>query len=267
MASKFKYDTLPKNHMRLMRFCACSDTLFQCEIKDVDVNTDLHWYALSYVWGKQTADQKILLNEQEFLVTPNLLAALKAIHKNVNPGDDIWIWVDAICIDQSNGDEKSVQVPHMGTVYSQASVVMIWFGEIPARLQIVIKVLEALDRIMFIKALMGEKSLNYFRDIHVSLKSKGHPEINFWAEDVLRMYKECLCDLEEVHGMTQAQLACFEFLIQKYDTIKISDAKYCRGIVERVFHYSHSFWPALFSFLDNDWFHRVWTFQESVLAR
>jgi len=39
------------------------------------------------------------------------------------------IWIDAICIDQDNEDEKSTQILLMGDIYSGASRVIIWLGE------------------------------------------------------------------------------------------------------------------------------------------
>jgi hypothetical protein len=39
------------------------------------------------------------------------------------------IWIDAICIDQSNNLEKLQQIPLMGKVYSTASKVLVYLGE------------------------------------------------------------------------------------------------------------------------------------------
>ena len=39
------------------------------------------------------------------------------------------IWVDAICINQSDVDEKSQQIPLMGRIYRNAASVLVWLGE------------------------------------------------------------------------------------------------------------------------------------------
>lgn len=39
------------------------------------------------------------------------------------------IWIDAVCIDQSNDAEKSVQIPLMSEVYKQAQQVLVWLGD------------------------------------------------------------------------------------------------------------------------------------------
>lgn len=39
------------------------------------------------------------------------------------------LWIDAICIDQSDEDEKSGQIPRMSEIYMRASEVSVWIGE------------------------------------------------------------------------------------------------------------------------------------------
>lgn len=40
-------------------------------------------------------------------------------------------WIDAICIDQTNTDERYHQVQRMGTIYRDADEVIVWFGDDP----------------------------------------------------------------------------------------------------------------------------------------
>lgn len=39
------------------------------------------------------------------------------------------IWVDAVCIDQSNNEEKSWQVERMGSIYARATNTLIFLGQ------------------------------------------------------------------------------------------------------------------------------------------
>lgn len=39
------------------------------------------------------------------------------------------LWIDTICIDQQNADEKALQIPLMGEIYRRATEVTIWLGE------------------------------------------------------------------------------------------------------------------------------------------
>jgi hypothetical protein len=40
-----------------------------------------------------------------------------------------YLWIDAICINQANKDEKAQQIPLKGRIYEEARVVNIWLGK------------------------------------------------------------------------------------------------------------------------------------------
>lgn len=82
--------------------------------------------ALSYVWGDPTKTSSVLLNGQDFLVTSNLEAALKALQL---PSKPRWLWVDAICINQSDLGERSQQVSIMKQIYQGCQRCLLWLGE------------------------------------------------------------------------------------------------------------------------------------------
>ncbi|KAG8532915.1 uncharacterized protein KY384_002793 [Bacidia gigantensis] len=44
------------------------------------------------------------------------------------PGNSQLVWADAVCIDQQNLGERDQQVKLMGSIYSQAQMVLIWLG-------------------------------------------------------------------------------------------------------------------------------------------
>lgn len=46
------------------------------------------------------------------------------------------LWIDAVCIDQSNAREKAAQIPLMGEVYSRAGRVLAWLGAEERRLKV-----------------------------------------------------------------------------------------------------------------------------------
>lgn len=60
------------------------------------------------------------------LLTPNLVNALRAIRDDVSC---IAIWVDQICINQADIDERSSQVALMDRIYTNARYVQIWIGD------------------------------------------------------------------------------------------------------------------------------------------
>jgi hypothetical protein len=82
--------------------------------------------ALSYEWGTPSADHyAILLNGREFVVRDNLLVALTQFRYDAK---DTPIWIDAICINQENIQERNDQVTKMGYIFQCASVVYAWAG-------------------------------------------------------------------------------------------------------------------------------------------
>ena len=61
-----------------------------------------------------------------FKVRPNLHAALQQLRLRDRPKR---LWIDAICINQEDNDEKNAQVSLMADVYSKATSVCVWLGE------------------------------------------------------------------------------------------------------------------------------------------
>ncbi len=83
----------------------------------------LEYEAVSYVWGAAEFTDLVYCGERPCRVTPNLLAVLRSLR---DQNKDRLLWIDAICINQSNIDERTHQVSRMRDVYSQAKRVVIW---------------------------------------------------------------------------------------------------------------------------------------------
>ncbi|RSL86675.1 hypothetical protein CDV31_016363 [Fusarium ambrosium] len=82
--------------------------------------------ALSYTWGSPNLAGTILVDGQDIPAGHNLSTALQHLYQD----DTIeYIWADALCINQSDDEEKSQQVPLMSQIYSRAEIVFIWLGE------------------------------------------------------------------------------------------------------------------------------------------
>ncbi|KAI1748596.1 HET-domain-containing protein [Xylaria castorea] len=81
--------------------------------------------ALSYVWGVQQQQQQhyIFLDgrARRFPVTRNLYEALRSLRL---PHSDRRLWVDAVCINQGDHEEKKVQLGLLRRVYRQAEKVI-----------------------------------------------------------------------------------------------------------------------------------------------
>lgn len=82
--------------------------------------------AVSYVWGDPSVRTSILINGYELMVTVNLELFLQRLRKVDN---ERVVWADAICIDQTNVDERNSQVMMMAQIYESATHVPIWLGK------------------------------------------------------------------------------------------------------------------------------------------
>lgn len=81
--------------------------------------------ALSYCWGDPTVKHSIQINGKPLPLTHNLYYAL---HHLRQPNESRYLWIDAICINQQDLDERSQQVGFMRQIYNQASHVVVWLG-------------------------------------------------------------------------------------------------------------------------------------------
>jgi hypothetical protein len=130
----YSYNTLNSelHEIRLLTLESGShDEALQCRLSTVALATRPTYNALSYVWGDPVVtitEPTIVLDGQRFVVTPNLYSALR--HLRPPPGIvSICLWVDAVCINQGDLDERNEQVAMMRDIYASATQVTIWLGE------------------------------------------------------------------------------------------------------------------------------------------
>ncbi|KAF4962377.1 hypothetical protein FSARC_9543 [Fusarium sarcochroum] len=102
--------------------------------KDADLPWRYEWgdfIALSYVWGsadRSDFSPSITVNGFPFKVTPNLYSALLQLSQSRRIRQGFKLWVDAICINQADQDERGRQVARMRDIYQSAWQVAIWLG-------------------------------------------------------------------------------------------------------------------------------------------
>jgi hypothetical protein len=82
--------------------------------------------ALSYQWGPSNEKRQIRVNKVTFEVTDNLYAALRQLRGRF---ERKVLWIDQICINQTDKEEQKHQVGLMRRIYSQCSVALLWLGK------------------------------------------------------------------------------------------------------------------------------------------
>jgi Heterokaryon incompatibility protein (HET) len=83
--------------------------------------------AVSYFWGERLHPKTIRIDGRSFQVTSNLESALQHL-RHGEEGQHRRLWVDAICINQKDTQERGQQVRQMFHIYNGAKQVIIWLG-------------------------------------------------------------------------------------------------------------------------------------------
>jgi hypothetical protein len=98
----------------------------RCDLKTVRFEQGHSFQALSYAWGDAKPTVQLAIGDDAVSISETLEEALKAVR---HPKDPICLWVDAICINQQNVEERNHQVRLMRQIFTCASTVNIWLGE------------------------------------------------------------------------------------------------------------------------------------------
>jgi hypothetical protein len=151
----YQYSELGSRDFRLLQLhtaSASDQSILSCSIHHVSLDDhEISYKALSYAWGTPRFERKILINGKSKDITFGLEAVLRRLRSNsilcVNDmcscrmnrrchrmrydgfAQPVFLWIDALCINQWDKEEKSHQVSYMSHIYSRAQEVVIWLGE------------------------------------------------------------------------------------------------------------------------------------------
>ncbi|KAK8856039.1 Heterokaryon incompatibility [Apiospora arundinis] len=138
--SPFQYDTIPdKGYIRLLELLPAPEGQgIEVKLKSVSLEDSVGSYdALSYVWGDQDQPRRgISVNGCHFEVYKSLYNVLFSLR--LSPGSTasspdqesrVVLWVDAICINQTDVAERNAQVPIMDSIYRNARRTVVWLGD------------------------------------------------------------------------------------------------------------------------------------------
>ncbi|KAF1921625.1 heterokaryon incompatibility protein-domain-containing protein [Ampelomyces quisqualis] len=142
---------LKSNSIRLLKLLPGRDEYnrIRCELRHATIADD--YTCLSYEWGTQKNMGLITINGHPYHVGENLLHFLSLASSDTAQQNNLGmptklinedrsrqvldlgssvrsLWIDAICIDQSNFDERNHQVAQMGFIFRRARQVFTWLG-------------------------------------------------------------------------------------------------------------------------------------------
>ncbi|KXJ85228.1 heterokaryon incompatibility protein-domain-containing protein, partial [Microdochium bolleyi] len=116
----------PGKHIRLLRIDPATfdepitATMITCLLDEAP-----SFHAVSYAWGADQPQCELLLDGRPFLIRQNCQYALQQA-RHFDSAE--LVWIDAVCINQSNTREKSAQVAIMGDIYARAVKVLACIG-------------------------------------------------------------------------------------------------------------------------------------------
>jgi hypothetical protein len=121
-----KYQLLTSAEIRLLTILPGKDgDEIKCSLETVSLDHNPSYEAISYVWGDPAEKRDIVVDDSIFSVTRNLFAALEQFRYSDRPRA---LWVDAVCINQEDLDERGSQLVLMGRIYSQCATCQVWLG-------------------------------------------------------------------------------------------------------------------------------------------
>ncbi|KAK4032414.1 heterokaryon incompatibility protein-domain-containing protein [Parachaetomium inaequale] len=103
------------------------EEMIACTLRTASLENAESYEALSYEWGDSRPLRTILLNGRKFEIGDNLFQALRYLRPPSGNAARV-LWIDALCINQSDFQERNHQVQQMADIYRQAHVVIAWIG-------------------------------------------------------------------------------------------------------------------------------------------
>jgi len=126
--SHYFYGRLQPEEVRLLELLpGAGAELIQCRLLPTSLNQSPGQYeALSYVWGDPSqARATVLVDGTRLEIYETLYQILVQLRL---PTDGRMLWVDAICINQSDVEERNMQLPLMQSIYRDALRTVVWLG-------------------------------------------------------------------------------------------------------------------------------------------
>ncbi|KAK0643690.1 heterokaryon incompatibility protein-domain-containing protein [Cercophora newfieldiana] len=249
------YEPLKPDEIRLIHISSGPwSSPLECTLQTASLVTDgqarpaspsMPFVALSYTWGPQSPSLQlpIKINNTTARIGRNLYIALRYYR---HCGLELPIWVDSICINQDDLDERGEQVGIMDAIYSSAKEVIAFLGSgVDAEEE------DFIEKVM----MMGErKFVSYAMSGEVAVDWKGGFGGNASGEvdeetEVLFEFLQGACNLKIRDHLSEVP----RWGRQPRD---IEEHNYPWEVLIR----------SLQNFLKAPWWSRVWTVQESVVG-
>lgn len=169
-----------KNEIRLLLLRANDDfhAWPRAKLIKQSLNYPTHYEALSYAWGGCQPSMPLFLESDaigegliDMPITAELCSALQYLR---DPREDKCLWLDAVCISQSDTTEREQQIGLMHRVFHRANLVHIWLTPVRPNQELIIgKLGRLVDKPESLSA--WGRVLDVYKDV----ESIG--EIRYWS--------------------------------------------------------------------------------------
>lgn len=145
MSRPHQYTPLPPNHIRVVTIRAAPrDGPLRLSIESYNLDDRPRYAAVSYCWGDQPPSIRCTCEPDSYINITETLSDI--LEKYKRETEDIMLWADQICIDQSKSEDKEQQVRLMSRIYSTAYIVVVWLGHADEDARLVWKVIEDIGK-------------------------------------------------------------------------------------------------------------------------
>ncbi|KAK3293024.1 heterokaryon incompatibility protein-domain-containing protein [Chaetomium fimeti] len=128
LPTSYQYPPLPKGHARFLRLGGLGSHPL-AYLESHPLSKPPRYIAISYCWDPTSARRGMFLDMKSFSISETVLEVLNQVQASQHAtGSHDLLWIDQICINQDDQNEKLDQMYRMGEIYSKASKVFIWLG-------------------------------------------------------------------------------------------------------------------------------------------
>nr|CEG04826.1 unnamed protein product [Fusarium clavum] len=110
-----------------------------CTLINYSNASEKGWTCLSYTWGTEPPNEEILINGVSFPVRSNVYNFLRQAQRQSLTN----LWIDSICINQDDIQERNTQVGLMSRIFGEAKLVIVWLGQTAPALERAFKLLDS----------------------------------------------------------------------------------------------------------------------------
>ena len=116
-----------RKEIRLLRILRNNEeAVMVCQLVHRSLEDEIQYSALSYYWGAAGNSSTIIVDDKKVIIRETLHGFLRRLSSRFGP---ILLWLDCICINQSDTSERNWQVSLMQDIYESAQRVYAWLGE------------------------------------------------------------------------------------------------------------------------------------------